>query len=69
MSISKPPPDHARSALPTDRGNAAATLPSTPLVPPPQPGKSAEVGCVFAGLELRVADRSADDYAAFLEEL
>jgi len=39
------------------------------MAAPPRPRKSAEVGCVFAGLEVRVADRSADDYAAFLEEL
>ncbi|WP_295435205.1 hypothetical protein [uncultured Thiodictyon sp.] len=69
MSISTPPPDHAQPALPTDRSNAAATPPGTPLAPPPRPRKSAEVGCVFAGLEVRVGDRSPDDYAAFLEEL
>jgi hypothetical protein len=69
MSIRNPPPDHAQSALPTDRDNAAATLPSTPLAPPLRPRKSAEIGCVFAGLEVRVVDRSPDDYAAFLDEL
>ncbi len=63
------PPDHAQPTLPTERSNAAATQPSTPLAPPPRPRKSAEVGCVFAGLGVREGDRSADDYAAFLEEL
>ncbi|WP_295384592.1 hypothetical protein [uncultured Thiodictyon sp.] len=63
MSIQKQPLDEA----PPDVG--AAVNPAALAVSPQRIDKSREIGCVFAGLVVRVAERSPDDYAAFLEDL
>jgi hypothetical protein len=63
MSIQKQPLDEAPP------GADAAVRPAAPVVFPQRIDKSREIGCVFAGLVVRVAERSPDDYAAFLEEL
>ena len=69
MNIEKRLSDDIRSAEPAGGRDAAAARPAAPIVPAPPIGKSEEIGCVLAGLTVRVGDRSPDDYAAFLEEL
>jgi len=64
MNIEEPASDQAQSAQRDDTAKLAV-----PGRAPPWIGKSGELGCVFAGLAVRVGDRSPDDYAAFLEEL
>jgi hypothetical protein len=69
MSSEKPLSNDGQSATPPGRRDAAGARAAAPVVPLLPSGKSGEIGCVFAGLAVRVVDRSPDDYAVFLEEL
>lgn len=63
MAIAKHPNNHEPEAEPDGPAEPAAAQ------PPNQPHKSGAVGCVFAGVQVRIGERSPEAYAAYLEEL
>jgi hypothetical protein len=69
MSIEQPPSDSSRLAQLSNRREATAANPVALAALPRQPVKSGEIGCVLAGVAVRIGDRSAEDYSAFLDEL
>lgn len=61
------------AAHPPDAGSPAAPPVSDGSPPgaqsPDRPRKPNAIGCVFADQRVEIAERSAEDYAAYLEEL
>lgn len=69
MNSETPAPNRPPLAVSAQQRDTAAVNPPAPLVSLPPSCTSGAIGCVFAGLAIRVGDRSAADYAEFLEEL